>query len=133
MKIYLSGASKNIELCEQYRDQLLAAGHTLAHDWMKGIRDHGGVSDADTDRYQQKKIAQIDLRAATECQIFWLLLPTVEIHTIGAWVELGAALTSNTSPVIIVSGPWRSIFETLADHRFSDHRTAAAWILNRPK
>ena len=129
--IYLSGASSQLALCESYRNDLLEQGWTITRDWMQVIRDKGGA-DAVLPVRDQRHCACADLEAVREAQVFWLLLPTPPLRTTGAWVELGFALgldpRHNKRPFIMISGAWCSIFDQLADERFSTHNEALAFI-----
>ena len=129
--IYLSGASSELTLCESYRDKLLEQGWTITRDWMQVIRDKGGA-DAILPVRDQRRLAIADLEAVREAQIFWLLLPTPPLRTIGAWVELGFALgldpRHDKRPFIMISGTWCSIFYQLADERFDSHDKALSFV-----
>jgi hypothetical protein len=127
MNFYLSGASAELALCESYRDRLLWAGHKITLDWMARTRANS-TADARLSVREQARIAQGDLWAADNAGIFWLLLPGAGVHTIGAWVEFGYVLGLEDAPIVIVSGPWNSIFDQLGQRRFETHEEAFAHI-----
>ena len=124
--IYLSGASAELSLCEQWRDELILSGFILTLDWMRKIRNIG-IADTHLDAEEQRHIARMDLQGVQDSEIFWLILPETS-HTFGAWVELGYALGLQDRPSIVISGRWRSIFDQLADHRFVTHEDAFTFI-----
>lgn len=138
--VYLAGASADLETCERYRDRLRAAGLEIARDWMADIRENAarGRPDHEIPADERKAYAESDLRGVYACDVFWLLVPSNA--SIGAWVEFGWALATralrqlqagewNRRPLIIASGPWRSIFTDLV-RREDDHERAFDLILD---
>jgi hypothetical protein len=128
--IYLAGASKELDRCETLRDRLTAAGHRVTRNWMADVRANAHRPDADIGKEERAAYARADLDGVAACGVFWLVTP--ELPSLGAWVELGYALRradeSPYLPLIIVSGPWRSIFGDLADFTFSTHEEALAYL-----
>jgi len=124
MKIYLAGASKEIDLCESFRDRLRAAGHVITYDWMRELRCCP-VADHDLSHEARMQYALDDMRGVLSAHLVWLLVP--ENTSAGCWVELGIAL--GRGDLVAVSGSWsRCIFADLAAYRFSDHESALEWI-----
>jgi len=124
MKIYLTGASKELELCESFRDRLRAAGHVITHDWMREIRCCP-VSDHDLSHESRVQYALDDMRGVMAADITWILIP--ENTSAGCWVEMGIAL--GVGGCVVVSGNWRKcIFADLAVYRFTTHESALEWI-----
>lgn len=119
MKCYVASASAEVALCERYRDRLRAL-RVEVHDWMGRVRANPHRHDRAIPEAERRRIAAQNANAVASADVFWLLVP--ETPTIGAWVELGIAFGS-ARPVIIVSGPWRSIACDLAD-QFSSHEHA---------
>jgi|HubBroStandDraft_1064217.scaffolds.fasta_scaffold38917_6 hypothetical protein len=126
MRLYLAGASAEVEVCEWYRDRLLAEGVEIVHNWMAGVRANPERRDNEIPRRDRKRIAATCANYVTEADVFWLLSPRES--TIGAWVELGIAFGSARS-TIVVSGPWRSVFGDLADLQFTEHAHAFEHIV----
>ncbi len=128
--LYLAGASKELPLCETLRDRLTAAGHTVTRNWMADVRANEHRPDSDISKAERAAFARADLEGVAACNVFWLVTP--EGSSIGAWVELGYALRraeeSKFNPVIVVSGPWRSIFGDLADYAFATHEDAFTFL-----
>ena len=128
MKIYVAGASAERALVGHFIDKLRALGCQVTFDWVAPIEADGGVCNEGLADVRRLELAQAALDGVHEADIFWLIMPRG--HSIGAWVELGAALTwrrarmlatDGTSglPRILVSGPApdRTIFNALVTAR----------------
>ncbi len=132
MKIYVAGASKEIDLIEQLIARLKAGGHEITHDWTVDVRREGGGSPDDPG--VRRSCALKDLGAVRDCDLFWLVKPAETSTSTGAWVELGyaLALTHNVGmdKYLIASGTsQKCIFADLVDHAFVDHEQALEHIL----
>jgi hypothetical protein len=111
-KVYVAGASAEIERARKVRDQLLALGMDCTSSWMRNIDKEGKSNPTDA---TPEKYAEWALADTAEADVFLLLLPAKEIQTVGAWVELGAAHLQRKT--IVMSGPHRPIFTpALATH-----------------
>lgn len=129
MKVYLAGASADIDVCEAFMADLRRAGCTITVDWCAAIRAEAarGNTDRTLSHLDRRHYAAADLEGVMMADVVWLLIPPAG-RSIGCWVELGAALSSTTRQVV-VSGDFRaSIFLDLADHRFAHHGDAFAFI-----
>ena len=86
--------------------------------------------DRDLPEEDRLKHADADSNAALDANYFWLVVP--EERGVGAWIEFGLALAQalrHGANYIIVSGDWKkSIFTSLADHRFDSHEEALAFL-----
>jgi len=133
MKVYVAGASSEMELCAQWIRKVRECGHEIILDWVEVIRKAGSANPRDASIEQLQEWAKPDFDASRNCEIFWLLIP--ETNSIGCWVELGIALDSVSrstlypgvviGPHIIISGDWkRTIFSALADELFYTHEQA---------
>ena len=124
MKIYVAGASAERALIGHFINKLRALGCQVTFDWVAPIEADGGVCNEGLADVRRLELAQAALDGVHEADVFWLIMP--RSHSIGAWVELGAALTwrrmrmlatDGTSglPHILVSGPApdRTIFNAL--------------------
>jgi hypothetical protein len=123
MKIYVAGASANMDEIVRYMNALRDMDHVITLDWTKMIQEAGSAS-PDDDKTRIKS-ANIDLKGVMQADALWLVQP--ENASTGAWVELGYALgIRNLAKIkIVVSGPSkRCIFADLADYRFSSHKEA---------
>ena len=125
MKIYLSGASAEHDLCADYMARLRCAGFDVAVDWCADVRAHGVGNP--TDQELAATLAKRDLAGIPTAAVFWLLVP--DAKSIGCWIECGYALAHGIH--IIVSGDWEAtIFSSLATHRFGDHESAFGHIVS---
>ena len=127
MKIYVAGASKEIDLIEQFIAKLKAAGHTITHDWTVDVRREGGGSP--NDPTVRRTCALQDLKAVEECDLFWLVKPAETSTSTGAWVELGCALSDPAKYTVASGASEKCIFADLVDHSFVDHMQALEHIL----
>ena len=107
MTIYLAGASADIDRVETLRDELIAAGHSISHDWTADVRALGNANHGLT-REQREHAADSCLAGVRACSVFVLLMPPNTIGTIGAWVEYGFAL-GERKRVIVVDDDERSV------------------------
>jgi hypothetical protein len=125
MRIYVAGASKEIEIIEGFLARLRRAGYVITHDWTQDMREEAlkGKTDVELTPEERARYAKLDLAGVESCEVFWLAVPANQ--SLGAWIELGFALAlraqSGVSPVLMVSGPASSIFTDLADFRFPTH------------
>lgn len=134
-RIYLAGASKELELCEHWRDELRRAGFEITRDWMAICREprYAGVPPEEIPRHDRRQLAENDLAAVRAADAFWLVVPPPGSLSVGMWVELGFALRGRpyASPArIVISGPWRSIFCDAVRERetFEEHARAFAYL-----
>lgn len=125
MNIYIAGASKELPRVRAAMEAVRAAGHHVTFDWTAEV-EKAGRPDHELHRDVLVHVARADINGAFDASVFWLLSPTAE--SAGAWTELGYALALRDSAHtrfiageeggprrIIVSGPRRSCFWTLAD------------------
>lgn len=136
MKIYVAGASAQIELIEGFISRLRAAGCEITLDWTVLVRQAGSASPDDA--VLRKQAAEGDLDGVDGCELYWLVKPDALNPSTGAWVELGAALTRKRllvkGPITVASGAsQKCIFADLCDHNFVNHEDALAFILGSGK
>lgn len=134
-RIYLAGASKELDLCEHWRDELRRVGFEITHDWMAICREpkYAGVPPEKIPRDERRHLAAYDLEGVARAEAFWLVVPPEGSLSIGMWVELGYALRSQQvggNLCIAISGPWRSIFQDVVpeDCVFEEHLRAFAHL-----
>lgn len=127
MKIYVAGASKEIEKIEGFIERLRMAGHTITFDWTVAVRQVGDASPDDGDI--RKASARADLDGVENCHIFWLVKPSVESTSTGAWVELGFALSFPGKTTIASGDNRKCIFADLVDREFDEHEEALRFLL----
>lgn len=93
MKIYVAGASAEIERARRVIAELRARGIEVPGDWPAIVDAHNGRTNHGLTDDERRSAARACMRAAVDCDVFLLLVPHAQ--TIGAWVELGAALESD--------------------------------------
>ena len=130
-RVYLSGASAEIDLIESYRDRLHAEGFEVLDGWMLAIRKAraAGLADADLTRIECGRHAENDLYDVAKSDVYWLLVP--DNQSKGAWVDLGFALgDAHHARSVVASGAFGSIF-TFHPRvlRYDDHEQAFAAIV----
>jgi hypothetical protein len=136
MKIYMAGASKEVDQCAAAIAALREMGYEVDLDWTKSVIEYRakGVSDVHLSEDERIKFAQEDIDAAVDADIFWLRTP--QNASLGAWVELGAAIHAaqcgDRSRTIVVSGDHRrSIFTSLANVFCDTHEDALEYLRSR--
>jgi hypothetical protein len=127
--IYVAGGSKEAAKVAAYIARLEAEGFEITYDWTQEVLKSTKL-DHELSLEERQAIARIDLTAVRVASIFWCLLP--EQNSIGASIELGAALTYNIFTV--VSGPHeRSAMTSLATYSFQQHEEAFRFIVELDK
>lgn len=137
-RIYVAGASAEIDIVRGYMAQLTANGWQITYDWTQAVSKFGSAGEALTDE-AKRELALKDLGGVYAAHVFWMLVP--QNLSVGAWIELGAAIThrddpdrhdypyKDCTPRIVVSGTTDSIFALLADKRFATHDEALEWLI----
>lgn len=121
MRLYLAGASAELQLIEGYIKRILAeTSHTITHDWTKAVRRYG--ANPPNMLLPDRKLASIeDLSGAFQADLVWLLVPAAA--SIGCYFEVGAAFQDGKQ--IIASGDTRkSIFCSLFKAEYPTHEDA---------
>lgn len=119
MRIYVAGASKEIDLCEHWIKQLRLVGHEISHDWTIDIRT--SKPDALLSYDQRRRYAIKDMSGVRSSDMVWLLVPRAE--STGAWTEFGLALAYGI-PVVVSGEHAKNIFCEIPLWRFADHCVA---------
>ncbi len=116
MKVYVAGASAELERARRAISMLELAGFEVTFDWTAPVAEHGS---AHPDPDECRAYAQTDEDAVDESHLLWLLVPHAD--TKGAWWEAGRARAKGK--LLIASGAEDDlaamIFVQLADERFS--------------
>lgn len=110
IKVYVAGASAEIERCEAFIKRLRDAGFEITFDWPAMVRSVGSANGGLTDA-QREDAAQATLQGVVDSD--WLVLLQPRLPSIGCWVELGVGHMSGTS-LLFVGDPERTIFSALA-------------------
>lgn len=136
MRVYVAGASREMDRCAAAMALVRELGGTITCDWVEAIRAHGPANEGMTDE-DRRSFATEDLKGVSDADVLWLLAP--EGASAGAWTELGFALALRSTRArldparpmrIVVSGPAsaRSIFSALADEEIPSDIAAARRI-----
>ena len=116
---YVSGASSEFLRVREVTVALAAAGLEPSCDWTTVAPEYLG-RDHELSAAHRLALARAVLQSTRGCTVLVLLVPRPPAASIGAWVELGAAIEARRrreSPAIVVAGPdaARTIFTDLAD------------------
>lgn len=106
MKVYVAGASSEMERAETWMRKLRGVGIIVTSTWPEVIRSVGKANPRDATIAECKEWVMKDLGEIDAADVLWLLLP--DLSTIGAWIELGFAHARNK--MIVTSGLHRPIF-----------------------
>jgi hypothetical protein len=131
MKVYIAGASSEMERAEKWMAAARAAGIEVTSTWPEVIRAVGDANPMSASREDRAMWAATDLGEVASADVFWLLLgkPTAGAYTeLGYAVMLGAvakqARAAGIDDVpdlwIIASSTETSIFTALAHHFETD-------------
>ncbi len=126
MKIYVAGASSEIERAEAMIARLKTAGIIVTCTWTENIRKVGHGNPATATHEQRLKWSEQDLREVDQAQLLWFLLPREPNVTFGAWVELGFATAR--AKRIVLSGQSNNIFVGLGNVFVNDEEAFNAII-----
>jgi hypothetical protein len=126
MKLYLAGSSLEAEMVAAFAQKVTELSHSITWSWWEAVLANkaAGIPDTALSADDRRWHAEVDLKAVMRAEVFWLLTPPT--GGAGCFVELGAALSAGS--IVVASGPWRTIFTELCDHRFSTHEEALAWL-----
>jgi hypothetical protein len=113
VRIYVAGSSKDAAEVSRYMRALEAEGHVITHDWTAGILA-GESPNEGLSEERARELAIDCMRGVLTADELHLLTGS---RTIGAWVELGMAV-SRDIPVRIIGEPTEpSIFFALCEGR----------------
>ena len=144
MKIYIAGASAEIERCEAFRDAAVALGYELSADWCAAIRACNGLANVGLDDDHRRAAEDLATSGVAACELFVLLLPgfipsafgaggkPTRIHTIGAWMELQQALRQEHEILLVGECPERTVF-TVDLECIATDAEALMWMRGRLK
>ena len=130
MKLYIAGASAEIERCEAFRDAAVALGYEITADWMAmiqlcdGAANHGLSPEA---RHAARSLAVYGIH---QCDLFVLLMPRPPATTIGAWYEWNRAESAGKRCLIVGVDAERTVMTAGCDVIESD-ADALEWMRGR--
>lgn len=131
-KVYLAGASSELARAKMWAEKLRDADIMLTSTWVDVIGRVGAANPANATIEQLTAWTLRDLAEVAEADNLWLLLPAVGVHTVGAYIELGAAYVGGKH--IVMSGAHRPIFTPVLAHEHYDaDEDAFKYITERNK
>ena len=93
LRVYVGGASRELERCERFIERCEAAGYIVTFNWTTGVRSALGVK---RERHEQllsatgrRTLWNLCANGVAEADICVFLAP-VAVETRGMWAELGA-------------------------------------------
>ncbi len=115
MRIYVAGASREIERAKRVMAMLREAGHTITFDWAAHIEQVNHAAPTNFAIRDGSATADMDgvIDAWEERGALVLLHPAVGVPTVGAWTEFGAWIGFNL----------RSTRKSLGDHIIISYET----------
>lgn len=129
MKLYVAGASADLERCKTLAQAARAAGYEITLEWWVDV-EHAraaGYADRDLNHETRREQATKDLCAVQLADVLWLVCPPAGVHTTGAWCELATAIVAGV--FVVVSGDHRQCLFTAKAQRFFDtHEEALAFL-----
>jgi hypothetical protein len=143
MKVYVAGASSEIDRAEKWMAALRAAGIEVTSTWPEVIRKVGAANPLTASREDRALWSATDLAEVSNSEALWLLLPPKGVSTSGMYVELGygvlfGAMAQQARGLgvagtpnfwLLGSGTETSIFTALADHFPTDEEAFRALTL----
>lgn len=131
MRVYVAGASKELDRAKAVIATLREAGYTITFDWVEEVERVGDANPADPG--VRLMSAHKDVDGVQSADVFVLLHPGLENNSTGCWFELGLAIGMEAGPVVFISyktaeelaTPSRCIFVDFALHT-SDTPDSAA-------
>jgi hypothetical protein len=143
MRLYVAGASAEIERAESFIKAARDMGYVVEHDWCAMIRDVGAAN-GPIERAQREAAASLAYKGATTCDLFVLLLPALATTapcyacqhrkpalTIGAWMELAWAVEQGREVVLVGECPERTVMTVNLKHIATDDEHALMWLRGR--
>jgi nucleoside 2-deoxyribosyltransferase len=107
-KIYVAGATKEVERVRTVQGYVRTAGHEITFDWTAGIEAQT-VSEAAMFDEHARTLAWRCLDGVTDADVIVLCAPKFQ-PTRGAWVEFGYAVAQKRGIVVLGEAGRQSIF-----------------------
>jgi hypothetical protein len=110
MKIFVSGQITDLDNVRMVQSTLVAAGHTITHDWTRnetGDKMLAGDAAKLADIAETGRRAELDIQGVIDCDAYVACTSNDKAGK-GMYAELGAALALNSttsSPKIYLLGP----------------------------
>ena len=124
LRIYVAGASKDMERAEKAMAAVREMGHTITFDWCEAMRC-SAQSERDMTWQDRHKYATNDYLGVKNCDVLWLLIPSDGVFSTGCCAELGIAIGRDKD--IITSGnDLLCLFTAMANERVATDEEAIA-------
>lgn len=133
MKVYIAGATAEIERAKKWHQRLTEVGIEVVSTWVANVEAVGVGNPRHATREQRAGWARTCLLEVAHADVLWLLVPGPEAHSCGAWVELGFAVSARLNvtngvyahvlehaPRLITSGDTASTIFTALTEEYSD-------------
>ena len=114
-KVYVAGATKEVERVRTVQGYCRTAGHEITFDWTDGLEAQT-VAEADMFDEHARTLAWRCLDGVNDADVVVLCVPAWQ-PTRGAWVELGYAVAKKRGIVILGEASRVSVFTRLG-HSF---------------
>lgn len=140
MKIYVAGASREVNDIVPFITALRQAGHEITFDWTREVLEYQRTATSTkTPLTTEKRLecALADANGVLDCDLLWVCCPQPESHSVGCWTELGIAIGASgcgRTKQVVVSGQWRRsphteyIFTELSHPQFDTHEEALSYL-----
>lgn len=125
MRVYVAGASAEIDRAEHVAQRLREVGVEVASTWMAVVREAGDGNPRDATKEQRAKWAWSDLREVSASEVLLVLIPSGPA-SFGSGVEFGFAFRSAYARIVFSGDTKRSIFCALGEEYDSDDEAIAA-------
>lgn len=130
MRVYVAGASAELERARSAMRDLRGYGCEITFDWTQAVEKFGSLG-AVLSEEEKAQCARNDLDGVRAAEVVLFLTPEDKALTLGMWVELGAALALGKT--LVLTGPSRNatIFCNLSPHRFVTDRAGVLWVMSK--
>jgi hypothetical protein len=125
--LYLAGASSELDRIlplVQVIDGI--RGVRLVRRWWELVLKHGGGNPPELTHETRFEYASQDLAAVAESDVLWLLYP--DRPSVGAFIELGAALCDDKPVIITGRRAHESIFSSMAETVHEEDLRGLQWL-----
>lgn len=117
-RVYVAGASAEIERAERVIAALRERGISVTSSWPESVREYGANprEASNEERLGWASDCLTDVRVA---DVLLVLVPRSPATTIGAWVELGYAVHADL-PIVLAGDSRQTVFGALGDECEND-------------
>jgi hypothetical protein len=127
MKIYIAASSNDITRAALWHEKAKAANIETTSTWLEIIESVGNANPRDVTAKQRADRAFDDLFGVHRADLFWLLVPSLDKPTRGAWIEFGSAQAKGKR--IVCSGDTKQSIFCAVGTEFERDEDAFAYVL----